>query len=115
MDEQRFWLALEFRLCREFRGLPVRRLQFVWCDGLVPSAYVLDGPSPRITGRCWIVDGQKQAEWEFAFLLPGPVESREAIDWATLLPPENVTGWLSLDEDRLSIEIDPGAAVPDAR
>lgn len=113
MDEAYFWGSLEFRLCREFAGLPQRRHQYFWCDGFAPSEYILDGPSPRITGRCWICNGPKQAEWDFALLLPGPVRSRDEINWAALHPAENVTRWMSFDEDRRYIEIEPAVAVPD--
>jgi hypothetical protein len=41
------------------------------------------------------------------------VISREEIDWAALLPPKNVTRWMSFDERRRYIEIEPAAAVPD--
>jgi hypothetical protein len=113
MSEADFWASLEFRLCHEFAGLPERRYQYFWCDGFIPSEYVLDGPSPRITGRCWICNGPRQAEWDFALLLPGPVGSREEIDWASLLPPWNVTRWMAFDEGRRYIEIEPAVAVPD--
>ena len=72
MSETYFWVSLEFRLCREFAGLPERCYQYFWCDGLIPSQYLLDGPSPQITGRCWICNGPLQDEWEFALLLPRP-------------------------------------------
>ena len=113
MGEADFWVSLEFRLCHEFAGLPERRYQYFWCDGFVPNESVLDGPSPRIMGRCWICNGPQQAEWEFVLLLPGPVRSREEIDWASLLPPHNVTRWMAFDEDRRYIEIEPAVAVPD--
>jgi hypothetical protein len=113
MDEADFWVSLEFRLCGEFAGLPERRYQYFWCDGFVPGQYQLDGPSPRITGRCRICNGRRQAEWEFALLLPRPVGSREEIDWASLLPPPNVTRWMAFDEGRRYIEIEPAAGVPD--
>jgi type II secretory pathway pseudopilin PulG len=35
-------------------GLPERRHQYFWCDGFIPTQYLLDGSSPRITGRCWM-------------------------------------------------------------
>ena len=113
MTEEYFWVSLEYRLCDEFAGLPERRYQSFWCDGFSPSQYVLDGPSPRITGICWICNGPKQAEWSFALLLPKPYGSREEIDWATLHPPEGVTRWMSFDERRKYLEVEPGVAVPD--
>jgi hypothetical protein len=113
VDEKYFWGSLEFRLCREFAGLPERRYQYFWCDGFVPREYILDGPSPRITGQCWICNGPRQAEWEFVLLLPRSYGSREAIDWASLHPAENTTRWMSFDEGRKYIEIEPAVAVPD--
>src|SRR5690242_18804993 len=113
VDEKNFWGSLEFRLCREFAGLPERRYQYFWCDGFIPSEYLLGDPSPRINGKVWICNGPQQAEWDFVLLLPRPVESREEIDWASLLPPENVTRWMAFDEGRQYIEIEPAAAVPD--
>lgn len=113
MDEKHFWGSLEFRLCREFAGLPERRYQYFWCDGFAPSEYILDGPSPRITGRCWICNGPQQAEWSFVLLLPRPFGSRVEIDWAALFPAENATRWMMFDESRQYLEIDPAVAVPD--
>jgi hypothetical protein len=113
MDEAYFWKSLEFRLCREFAGLPERRYQYFWCDGFVPSNYMLDEPSPRITGKCWICNGPKQDEWDFALLLPWPVGSREEINWSALHPAENLTRWMSFYEERRYIEIEPAVAVPD--
>ena len=52
MTKQQFWASLEYRLCREFAGLPERRHRHFWCDGFIPCEYALDGPSPRVTGRC---------------------------------------------------------------
>jgi hypothetical protein len=113
MDEAYFWGSLEFRLCREFAGMPERRFRYLWCDGFAPSEYILDGPSPRITGRCWICNGPRQAEWEFTLFLNQPVGSCEEIDWTSLLPAENVTRWMPLDEGRRYIEVEPAVAVPD--
>lgn len=113
MDERHFWLSLEFRLCSEFAGMPERRLQFLWCDGFTPSDYILDGSSPRITGHAWICNGPLQAEWTFVLLLPRSYSSRNEIDWASLLPAQNVTRWMAIDETRQYIEIEPAVAVFD--
>jgi hypothetical protein len=113
VDEREFWVCLEFRLCGEFKGLPDRRYQYFWCDGFLPNDYILESPLPRITGKCWICNGPSQINWGFTLLLPSTVISREEIDWAALLPPKNVTRWMSFDERRRYIEIEPAAAVPD--
>jgi hypothetical protein len=115
VDEKRYWGSLEYRLCREFAGLPDRRYRYFWCDGFIPGQFILDDARPRITGKAWICNGPAQAEWDFALLLPGPVGSRDEIDWAALLPAEDVTRWMSFDEGRAYIEIEPAVAVPDLR
>jgi hypothetical protein len=113
MSEAEFWVSLEFRLCREFSGQSERRYRHFWCDGFIPSEFLLDGQSPRITGKCWIGNGRDQAEWDFALLLPKPFASRKEIDWAALLPPPNATRWMAFDEHRRYVEIEPAVAVPD--
>lgn len=114
MDEADYWVALEFRVCREFAGMPLKnRLRDLWCDGFIPEQYFLDDPSPRITGRAWICHGTKQDEWEFTLLLSHPVGSRAEIDWSALLPPENVTRWLAFDQPSKRIQIEPSAAIAD--
>lgn len=115
MTEADFWKRLEFRLCHEFWGQRQRRYQYFWCDGLVPFQYQLSVPLPRITGRCWICNGHLQDEWEFALLLPKPCESRDEIDWQSLLPPQDRTRWMSIDEGRRFLEMEPAVAVPDSR
>ncbi len=37
MTESDFWTHLEFRLCREFAGLPDNHLRSLWCDGFIPE------------------------------------------------------------------------------
>ncbi len=113
MDENHYWINLEIRLCREFAGLSERRYQYFWCDGFNPIDYILDDPSPRITGRCWICNSLQQAEWSFVLLLPRRFHSRVDIDWAALLPTENETRWMLFDESRQFLEIEPAVAVPD--
>lgn len=114
MTETEFWARLEYRVCREFAGQSDRALRHVWCDGFLPREYHLEGPHPRIAGRAWIGNGPRQSEWEFVLFLPRACDSVEGIDWAALLPPDNVTNWLALDVPGERLQIDPAAAVPDA-
>jgi hypothetical protein len=113
VSEDDFWPALEYRVSREFGGIPDNQLRCLWCDGFIPSYYRLGEPDPRIEGRAWICRGSEQAEWEFTLFLPRPIGSREGIPWASLLPPENVTRWLALDRVGKRIQIEPAVAVPD--
>jgi hypothetical protein len=115
MTERDYWIRLEFRVCAEFAGMPQNHLRFRWCDGFTPLDFHLDGSSPRITGRVWIVDGRKQEEWDFTLLLSRPVGSRSEIDWDSLLPPENMTKWMAVDLYRKHLEIEPSVAVPDLK
>jgi hypothetical protein len=45
--------------------------------------------------------------------LPGPAPSAAELDWAALLPDDDVTCWLSVDRVTCTLTIDPGAAEPD--
>jgi hypothetical protein len=113
MTESDFWSALEYRLCKEFRGMTEMRLHEYWCDGFAPASYFVSEVPPRILGYAWICKGNDQREWKFELYLPAPVASPDDIDWATLFPPDNVTRWLAVDKDRKLIQIEPSAAVPD--
>jgi len=110
MTESDFWTHLEFRLCREFAGLPDNHHRFLWCDGFIPELYLLDDPAPRITGLTWIDDEQ----WSYSLFLNRPCSSRSEIEWQTLLPPENMTRWLAIDPQGRRLQIEPYAAVGDA-
>lgn len=72
---------------------------------------MLDGPSPRITGRVGFVDGRNASKWEFTLLLGHAVHSLEDIEWADLLPAKGTTGWLQCDAPKNQIEINPTAAI----
>jgi hypothetical protein len=112
MTEDEFWVRLEYRLCSEFPGFADNSLRFLGCDGFVPEEYSLDVSSPTIRGRVWIVD-RGQELWQFTLCLwAGPVD-RSAIEWSALLPPDDVTGWLSVDRTTKRLEIEPAAARPD--
>jgi hypothetical protein len=113
VDEADYWVSLEYRVCREFARMADIKLRHLWCDGFIPERYVLDGSEPRITGRAWICCGPIQERWNFTLFLPYPITSRREVDWASLLPPENVTRWLALEERDKRIQVEPSAAVPD--
>jgi hypothetical protein len=112
LDEREYWSALEYRVTRELAGMPRKGRGALWCDGFAPAAYWLTEDPPRIEGDAWIgYDGQDV--WRFTLFLPKAVASREAIDWDALLPPDDETYWLAIDESRKIIQVDPGTAVPD--
>ena len=113
MDEAGFWARLEYRVCREFAGMSDNRLRFLWCDGFIPEQYLLNEQKPRIVGQAWICNGSRQDAWTFTLFLPHPVRSREEIEWAALLPAENVTRWLAFDQPGKSVQMEPSAAAPD--
>ena len=68
-----------------------RALRSLWCDGFIPEQFLLEDPTPRITGRTWIGIGpRKQERWEFTLFLPRPVRTREDLSWDELgvVPPD---------------------------
>ena len=110
--ERHFWTALEFRICAEFAGFEDKRLRHYWCDGLVPDEYDVQGDEPCIRGRVYCgASGQEQ--WRFTLLIGNRVSSPTEIDWAALLPLDNVTAWLSLHEHERTLILDPHSACPD--
>lgn len=87
MEEEYFWDALEYRVSREFAGMPDRRLRSWWCDGFIPEEYELRGPTPRISGYAWICKGRIQEKWSFTLFLKEPAASRDTITWALIFLP----------------------------
>lgn len=113
MGEADYWEHLEYRVSRELSGFAQNAVDRLWCGAFLPEAYVVHDPTPRIEGRVWIGTGSSAyEEWEFTLLVLHPVVSRDEIDWAALLPPDAVTGWLALDPSGGRLEIQPAAAVP---
>lgn len=111
MIEGDYWIGLEFRVCREFAGMPENDFRFLWCDGFIPTQYLLAAPLPCIKGRAWICNGPRQDEWDFTLILNQSVDSRSEIDWSSLLPPDDATEWMDVDLSRKHIEINPTIAV----
>ena len=112
MDERDFWLALEFRLCREFEGIREKGAGTLWCDGIWGENYQLEGDRPSILGRAYCGESG-QEEWTFELLLPRTYCSKSEIDWPTLLPAINVTKWLYFNRQKRFMQIEPAAAQPD--
>ena len=113
MDESNFWETLMFRVSAEFRGMPARELRRFWCDGFIPERYLLDDSPPRIVGQVWICEHRDQENWEFVLLLPHSLRSRDEINWKSLVPPADVTRWMTLDKRAKRIKLEPAAAVAD--
>jgi hypothetical protein len=113
VDEADYWVALEFRVSREFAGMRENHLRFLWCDGFIPAQYFLNDPTPRITGRSWICNGPQQGEWDFTLFLNRAFRSPQEIEWQRLLPLENVTRWMAVDLPGKRIQIDPMVALAD--
>jgi hypothetical protein len=78
-----------------------------------PEECDLVGPRPMIRGRAVIDGGWYPGYWAFRLILPRPVADRDSINWDELLPPRNMTRWMSFSEEEKWIEIEPGVAVPD--
>jgi hypothetical protein len=106
VNEEDFWTRLEFRICAEFRGFDDPELRRNWCDGLIADDEELLLPKPCIRGRAWC-GPTGQDNWTFTLILDSHTRSREDIDWAALLPSDQLTGWLSPDLKLKTMTIDP--------
>jgi hypothetical protein len=112
IDESDYWVALEYRICREVEGFAEEPLRRFWCDGLEPLCYHLDPPEPCVRGRAWF-GPTGQDVWDFTLLLDPATRARSDVDWAALLPDERLTGWLSPRPHDRRLVIDPLGGHPD--
>jgi hypothetical protein len=112
MTESEYWAALERRLTRELAAMEDDGLRFLWCDGFLPEEHALEERPPRISGRVWLGNGRRQEQWAFVLLLEERhARSREALPWASLLPAEDVGGWVMIDWEQRRLRLTPGRAV----
>ncbi|MEV2240614.1 hypothetical protein [Micromonospora sp. NPDC049891] len=112
MEEQDFWVRLEFRICAELQGFEDRHLRWYWCDGLVAERYELRAAEPCIRGRAWC-GPSGQEPWQFVLFIGPGTRTPAEIPWAALLPDDRVTGWLSLDPRHRTMLVNPLAGHPE--
>ena len=110
--ERDFWNWMEFRICGEFSGFEDPHLRYMWCDGLIPDEYDLHADEPCIRGLAYCGHGG-QERWRFTLRLGTNVTSREQIDWQSLRPASDVTGWLSPHPHERMLILDPFATYSD--
>lgn len=110
MTEEEFWDALEYRVSHELRLMDNPQLQCLWCDGFIAERYETANAEPLIGGRTFICRGSEQKEWKFKLLLPERWDSAELIRWDTILPPDEMSGWISLDFRNRTLHLDPMSA-----
>jgi hypothetical protein len=113
MTESDYFRRLEMRVSRELAGMRAPEIQQWWCDGFIPDGFVVVGRRCRVRGNVWMASGPRQELWDFVVHL-GPERPRDQVEWVTLLPADDVTGWLSLDFATRFMKVDPTAARPDA-
>jgi len=106
MDEKAFWGRLEYRLCSELARRSEKELRGLWCDGIYPIHYFAEGRRPHLQGRAYF-GKTGQEEWEFTHFVGRRVRRADELDWASLMPSEDVSGWLTLDLQRRTLTIDP--------
>lgn len=111
-SEADFWSALAHRVSRELAGFEDATLRANWCDGLLPEHYEFQAAEPCIRGRAFC-GPTGQEHWTFSLLTGEPGRSGSDLNWRELLPPDDVTGWLSVHLERRSLIIDPTSAYPD--
>jgi hypothetical protein len=90
-----------------------RELRGWWCDGFIPEKFVVTGKGCHVSGQVWIDNGRTQTLWNFVVLLGPSLKSFDGVDWAMLIPAEDVTGWLSLDFDNKFLKIKTYVGVRD--
>jgi len=115
VTESEYFIALEYRVCRELAGMRDKQLRTVWCDGFLSEPQIeISRRHRRITGKVWIgFGGSHQELWDFHLLLGAIMKDPQQIDWSALLPPNDVTGWLSMYFESKLMTLRPCAAYPD--
>ena len=111
MTEDEFWGALEWRICRELSAMTDNDLRRMWCDAVCGDIVRREAEPAYMSGTIWIGrDGQ--TEMQFTMALPDNIGSEDGIVWSTLMPPEDMTAWLSVDLKRKLVTIDLSKAEP---
>jgi hypothetical protein len=114
VDANEFWTKLEYRICREIGSLHVGEFRGLWCDGVIPEGLERFTDRCVVVGRAWMGRGARQQEkWRFEFVLPPGTMELERVNWHSLLPAEDMTGWLELHQSERLMRITPSAAYPD--
>ena len=110
MDERSFFDRLERLVCAGLGELEGDDRPCLWCDGLIVSLELLVEDPPRLEGAAWMggIAGQPrgtQEEWWFV-LLPDPAAIEGGrVDWRKLAEAGEGEGWLRVDAEAKSLEI----------
>lgn len=111
MTESKFWRVLEWRICHELSGMTDNALAHMWCDGVRGDIMRPEAGPAHMYGTIWIgKDGQ--TAMQFTMALPDNITSKDGIVWSALVPPEDMTAWLSVDLKRKLVTIDLSKAEP---
>jgi hypothetical protein len=111
MTENGFWRALGMRICHELSGMTENALRHMWCDGIRGAIMRPEAGPAHMYGTIWIgKDGQ--TAMQFTMALPDNITSKDGIVWSTLMPPEDMTAWLSVDFKQNLVTIDLSKAEP---
>ncbi len=111
MTEDEFWSSLEYRICRELRGMDDKVLRRMWCDGIRGHIVRPQTGPTHLSGTIWIGDGG-QTEMQLTMALPEDISVDNCVPWSDIFPPENLTAWLSVDAQRKRVAIDLSKAEP---
>ena len=101
MTEDEFWSGLEFHICRELRGMDDKILSGMCCDGIRGDIVRPEAGPAYMYGTIYI-GKTGQTAMEFRMALPDNITSKDDIVWSKLMPPEDVTAWLSVDPKPIS-------------
>jgi hypothetical protein len=110
-SEAEFWPRLEYRVTAVL-GVLEGVVSYLACDGFSPNEYRLDDVAPSIVGRAWMLPA---GEWTFTLVMPSSFNDLRRIDWNSLVPPVESTGWLTVDSARKLLIIDPRTTLADGR
>jgi hypothetical protein len=70
LNDEPFWLNVEFYLCGFFASASDRSRRGWWCDGVIPESARNTREGVEVTGRAWIMNSSTDGQWKFTLSVP---------------------------------------------
>jgi hypothetical protein len=105
LSDEKFWLALEYKLSGWFRTSGNRSLGGLWCDGFLPHSASDTKNGIDVHGDAWIGDGRReQQKYSFVVSIPQRMVGRRRSDVALT----DID--IDVEQERLRFAVEPAAS-----
>ena len=100
------------RVDLELRAFDDERFRRLSSDGFVVDTSLPEAGFEWLVGKCWFLGRRGMLSFGFRLRIGPEGTDPATIDLETLIPPDNMTGWLGIDFDEKRVDICPDLAVP---